>query len=237
MSHKEIISKDNLEKYLMELAKQYKKISGRKMPAEIVIIGGASILINYGFRYATEDIDAMIASSSAMKDAIYKTAEKLGLPDDWINTDFKFTTSFSNNIPLYSKHYKTFCNIVDVRTISAEYLLAMKLKAARPYKHDMSDIVGILLEEYNRGNLITKEMIEIASKNLYGKYECDKKINEWLNKLLESKNFKEEYEKYKDEEKEISKAITQFRNENPDFKVNHENVRDLAEKLKKKMNK
>ena len=40
------------------------------MPAEITLIGGASILVNYGFRASTYDVDALIQASSAMKDAI-----------------------------------------------------------------------------------------------------------------------------------------------------------------------
>lgn len=239
MSHnKEIISKDNLESYLLELSKQYKKISGRKMPAEIVIIGGASIIINYGFRFSTEDIDAMIASSSAMKDAIYKTAEKLGLPDDWINTDFKFTDSFSNNIPLYSKYYKTFSNIVQVRTLNAEYLLAMKLLAARIYKYDLSDIVGILNEERKSGNNITKEKIFDAGKKLYGTtFKIEERTERWLDSVLDSKDLENEYLKYRNEEKKISESITEFKKENPEVIVDHKSVKTIAEEIRRKLEK
>ena len=47
------MKKENLEKYLMELAKEFKKKNRKAMPAEIVLIGGASVLINYGFREST----------------------------------------------------------------------------------------------------------------------------------------------------------------------------------------
>lgn len=43
-------TKDNLDNYLKELAKEYRKLVGKNMPAEIILIGGASILTNYGFR-------------------------------------------------------------------------------------------------------------------------------------------------------------------------------------------
>ena len=40
------------------------------MPAEIILVGGAAILVNYGFRAMTTDIDAIIHAASSMKNAI-----------------------------------------------------------------------------------------------------------------------------------------------------------------------
>lgn len=62
MSADKPITKENLDSYLKELAKEFRKKNGKKMPAEIVLIGGASILINYGFREMTYDMDAIIKS-------------------------------------------------------------------------------------------------------------------------------------------------------------------------------
>ena len=62
----------------------------------------------------------------------------------WINTDFMKTTSYTPNLVQYSRYYKTFSNILQIRTISAEYLVAMKLMSYREYKNDKSDIVGVL---------------------------------------------------------------------------------------------
>ena len=50
-------TKDNLDQYLKELSKEYRKRSGKIMPAEIILIGGASVVINYGFREMTYDSD------------------------------------------------------------------------------------------------------------------------------------------------------------------------------------
>lgn len=70
MSTDKPFTKDNLDSYLKELAKEFRKKNGTKMPAEIILIGGASVLINYGFREMTYDMDAIINSSGAMKEAI-----------------------------------------------------------------------------------------------------------------------------------------------------------------------
>ena len=44
-----VFTKDNIDTYLKALAKEYRRLGGRSLPAEIVLIGGASVLINYGF--------------------------------------------------------------------------------------------------------------------------------------------------------------------------------------------
>ena len=63
-------TKHNIDEYLKKLAKRFRKLNGSKIPAEIILVGGASVLINYGFREKSNDIDAIIQASSAMKDAI-----------------------------------------------------------------------------------------------------------------------------------------------------------------------
>ena len=63
-------TKENLDQYLKELAKEFRKRNGKSMPAEIILVGGASVIINYGFREMTYDMDALINAASSMKDAI-----------------------------------------------------------------------------------------------------------------------------------------------------------------------
>ena len=88
-----VFKKENLDNYLNELAKAYKKLGGKNTPAEIVLVGGAAILENYGFRDMTTDIDAVITAASSMKEAITKVGDKFNLPYGWINTDFVKTDS------------------------------------------------------------------------------------------------------------------------------------------------
>ena len=57
-------TKDNIDIYLKEVAKEYRKLGGKAMPADIILIGGASILINYGFRGATTDVDATTVATN-----------------------------------------------------------------------------------------------------------------------------------------------------------------------------
>lgn len=63
MSAENTITKD-MHFYLKELAKEFRKHNGKKTPAEIILVGGAAVLANYGFREMTTDIDALIVASS-----------------------------------------------------------------------------------------------------------------------------------------------------------------------------
>ena len=144
-------TKENLDMYLKELAKEFRKLNGKTMKAEITLVGGAAILVNYDFRNMTTDVDAIIHASSAMKDAIRHVGDKYDLPYGWLNADFMQTKSYSTRLNQFSVYYRTFSNVLTIRTISAEYLIAMKLRSGRKYKHDLSDIVGILAEHEKQG--------------------------------------------------------------------------------------
>jgi predicted nucleotidyltransferase len=91
-------NKTNLDTYFKELGKEFRKLNGKKIPAEIILIDGASILINYGFRETTNDVDAIIIASSAMKQAINNVGDRLDLPNNWLNKDFEQTDSYSSKL-------------------------------------------------------------------------------------------------------------------------------------------
>ena len=91
-------TKENIDTYLKEVAREYRRLVGKSMPAELILIGGASVLINYGFRNMTTDIDAQIFAASAMKDAINRVRDQHSLPIGWLNTDFTHTDSYSSKL-------------------------------------------------------------------------------------------------------------------------------------------
>jgi hypothetical protein len=226
-------TKDNLDFYLRELAKEFRRLNGKVMPAEIILIGGASVVANYGFRDLTYDIDALITASSVMKDAIKNTGEKLNLPTGWLNTDFVKTRSYSSELYRFSINYKTFSNILIVRTIASEYLIAMKLMSGRQYKYDLSDVVGILLEHQKRNAPITLAQIDKAFTDLYGSWTDAPKVSaEFLNDIFIDANYEQLYQKYRNEEKLARKALIYFQEQYHDIKTEG-NIQDILAKLKK----
>ena len=166
MSSEYNFTKEELNLYLKELGKEYRKRS--KEPVEIILVGGASVLINYNFRNSTNDADAYISNNKVIKEAMKAVAEKHKLSKKWLNDDFKKTDSFTPMIRNFSKKYKQYSNLLDIYTIDAEHLIAMKLVAGRDYKYDLSDIVGVLLEHEKAEKPITKELIIKAFIDLYG---------------------------------------------------------------------
>lgn len=236
MSAETPITKENLDTYLKELAKQFRKLNGKAMPAEITLIGGASILINYGFRDSTYDVDALIHASSAMKDAINYVTDTLGLPNGWLNEDFKNTKSYTPRLVNYSKYYRTFSNVLAVRTITGEYLVAMKLMAYRQYKHDISDIVGILREQQNSGDPLTFERIDKAVNDLYDSWEnLPKNAKNMIESILANEDMDALYEAYANEEAAAKNALITFEDKYPDV-LKEDNLADILNHLLKEQN-
>ena len=207
----DVFTKENIDIYLKELAKEFRKLNGKTMPAEIILVGGAAILTNYGFRNMTTDIDAVISSSSAMKDAINHVGDKYQLPNGWINKDFMRTSSYSPKIVQFSVFYKTFSNVLNVRTVNAEYLIAMKLRSGRKYKNDLSDIIGILSEHKKVGKPIELETIDLAVKNLYGGWEgFPKESKSFIENAIKNGNFEKPYSSVKTEELQAEDVLVNF---------------------------
>jgi hypothetical protein len=168
MSADTAFTKENLNECLKALAKEFRRRNGTAVPAEIILVGGASILANYGFREMTYDMDAVVSASAAMKEAVNAVGDQRSLRGGWLNTDFTRTKSYSDRLFEVSVYYRTFSNIVTVRTVAAEFLVAMKLMSGRRYKNDLSDIVGILWEHQKSGSPITWEAVDAAVCKLYG---------------------------------------------------------------------
>ena len=186
---KDNYSKNNLDDILKQLGKAYRKLNGTRMPAEIILVGGSAIIAGYGFRDSTTDLDACIQASSVMKEAINKVGDDNGLSNGWLNDDFKKTASYSDKIVQYSVPYRTFSNVLHVRTLPPEYIVAMKLASLRAYKHDKSDIVGLVKETG-----IEKDEVERAILDLYGSWENlqnHERAMEFIDTLYEEINNRE----------------------------------------------
>lgn len=236
MSSENLITRENMDTYLKAIAKQYRKLVKKAMPAEITLVGGASILINYGFRDSTYDIDALIHAASAMKDAINYVTDTMNLPNGWLNEDFKNTKSYTPRLLTYSKPYRQFSNSVTIRTISGEYLVAMKLMAFRQYKHDISDIVGILREHAHTGDPLTYERIETAVVNLYDGWEnLPIGALEVLQDILAHDDLDALYESYTAGESAAKSALITFGEQYPDV-LQEDNLDEILSHLMERQN-
>lgn len=229
-------SKSNLDHYFYELSKTYKKLGGKKMPAEIILIGGAAIIENYGFRDMTTDIDAIIHASSVMDEAIKQVGDQFDLPYGWLNSDFMKTSSYSKSLIKYASFYKVFNQVLTVRTVSAEYLIAMKLRSGRKYKNDLSDIIGILAEHEAKGDLITFEHIDTAIRNLYGSWDVIPEDSvKFINDTLSNGDYGALYSIVRQGEAEAKEILIEFQDDYPKV-LNENNMEDILKRLKEKRN-
>lgn len=230
-------TKENLDTYLKELAKEFRRLNGKRVPAEIVLVGGAAILTNYGFRDMTTDIDAIIHAASSMKDAINHVGDKFDLPNGWLNADFMHTGSYSPKLDEFSVYYKSFYGVLSVRTISAEYLIAMKLRSGRKYKNDLSDIISILAEHEKKGMPITLEKIDAAVKNLYGSWDSFPEDSKpFIENALNNGDFENVYASVKTNEIESKDILVNFEKDYPKV-AKESNINDILKTLKAKRNK
>lgn len=229
-------TKENLSGYLKELAKEYRKRVGKSMPAEIVLVGGAAVLANYGFRNMTTDVDAVIHAASSMKDAINCVGDKYGLPNGWLNTDFMYTSSYTPKLDQFSQYYRTFSNVLTIRTVTAEHLIAMKLRSGRKYKNDLSDILGILSEHEKRNEPISLDAIERAVKEMYGGWDSIPKDSiDFIQNVMQNGHYTEMFALTTAEEKNTKNTLISFEQHYPGV-ANSENLDSIIRKLKEKEN-
>ncbi len=227
-------SRSNLDHFLYLIAKEYKKQNRKNPNAELILIGGSSVIINYGFRDMTTDVDSIINASSNMKDIINKIADEQNLDKDWLNDDFKKTASYSSKLSKHSKFYKRFYNCLDVRTINDEYLIAMKLRSGREYKHDISDIIGIIKEISERGDVLTVEQINSAYTELYND-PLPEKATKLLNQIFSTPDYEDLYYSTVNDEAENHELLIDAQEKYKD-QLNQENVSQFLQGMKNKKN-
>jgi hypothetical protein len=96
--------------------------------AEIVIAGGAALVLLFEARKTTKDVDAYFVrpEASVIRAAAARVAQQLSLPDDWLNDGAKgYFVGLTSGAVLHHS------SSLVVRSVGIEQLLAMKLAAWR----------------------------------------------------------------------------------------------------------
>ena len=220
MQSKDKITRANAMDIIKRFAKEYRKALG-KAPAEIIIVGGGSIMLNYKFRDSTQDFDVILHAASGIKDVITRFADKNNL----------------DALMEVSRHYCWLNNkTLEIRTVSGIYLIAMKMKARRDYRNDISDAIGILIEEAEAGNTFFYDDIEAACHKLYHEAP-DPKTQELFHEIC-TKSIEELRNLYafqKTAESAIGDQLITYIKD--DVNINTKNVKEVAARIREKMNK
>jgi hypothetical protein len=96
--------------------------------AELIVVGGAALVLLFRARDSTKDVDALFVRPDAarIRQASARVAADLELPSDWLNDGAKgYLVGVSTGKVLYES------KSLFVRAASTEQLLAMKLAAWR----------------------------------------------------------------------------------------------------------
>ncbi len=124
--------------------------------------------------------------------------------------------------------------MLEVRTVDAEYLIAMKLCAGRQYKNDMSDIIGILSEHKKQGVPITLKQIENAYTNLYGSWNDAPEISKnFIEETINNGDYDKVYAEILNNEKKSKDILIQFEKDYPG-RANDDNIDEILKALEKK---
>ena len=75
-----------------ELARAFRNLDDLlETRQEVILLGGAAMILGYGLERATQDVDGFFPSAGAteLRDKIRQVASEMGLPDDWFNDTAK----------------------------------------------------------------------------------------------------------------------------------------------------
>ncbi|MDA8066071.1 MAG: hypothetical protein M0031_11350 [Thermaerobacter sp.] len=127
--------RDEVERYLRELAEE---LSARGREGEILLVGGAAMLLSIGNREATRDLAAYLGENpSDIREAARAVAARHELPEDWLNDAVKGFFFGTPPQELWAEYPG-----LRVFVAKPEYVLAMKAVAGRP--QDVQDLVALI---------------------------------------------------------------------------------------------
>lgn len=121
-----MLSRDDIRRALLALADELAAVSVR---CEVVVVGGAAVVLLYNAREATKDVDVLLLGGSdpvLVRRAVQRVAGALDLPDDWLNDAAK---GYVHGLALGEVLLDEPALLV--RALAPHQLLAMKLCAWR----------------------------------------------------------------------------------------------------------
>lgn len=129
---------EDIEKYLGELNDE---LCAADVKGEICLYGGAVMCLAFKARPATKDVDAIFEPVREVRRAAMKVADRHSLDVDWLNSAVKmFVVEHGKKILFDLPCLKVFIPEND-------YLLAMKVLAARADTPDLADIRFLIEKE------------------------------------------------------------------------------------------
>jgi hypothetical protein len=118
----------NRDAILSALRALSSRLERRDVVGEVNLLGGTAMVLGFQARQSTKDVDAVFAPAAIVREEARRVAGELGLPEDWLNDAAKGFVS-------PRAEYRVLADVdlpfLRVQVPTAEYLLAMKVIAAR----------------------------------------------------------------------------------------------------------
>jgi hypothetical protein len=113
---------------------------------DVCLYGGAVFTLVYGSRETTRDVDALVRPAADGKRLALVVAKEQSLPDDWLSDQVRqFLAAKEEKRKITEENFGPGLRVT---APTAAYLLALKLRAARPrlpgYAGDEADIEFLL---------------------------------------------------------------------------------------------
>lgn len=150
-----LMTKEEIERFLQCLSD---RLAEREIVGEIVLFGGAAMVLAHRARVSTKDVDAIFAPKDEIYQAAAEVSRDFGAPEGWLNDAVKgFVGEKTETIPLYDlPHLKVF-------VAAPEYLLAMKCMSMRIGK-DETDLRDIRILMDKLGLRTTESVLDIVER-------------------------------------------------------------------------
>jgi len=149
------MNKQDIEKYLRMVGLELQK---QGITSEMLLLGGAVMLIEVGNRGTTDDIDTyFLPDFAAVAKAAAVVAQREGLDDSWLNSAAAGFTYFFTRQP-DRKLWKEFPGL-RVYTASLEYIFTTKIMAGR-----FKDEVDIIALAEKLGVTNTEDVIALLTQ-------------------------------------------------------------------------
>jgi hypothetical protein len=170
------LSKEKIIKYLKELSDEMGK---QNLKGEILLFGGAAMVLAFNARPSTKDIDAIFRPKREIYAISKQIAETHLIPESWLNDSVK---GFLTNDSFEQKLYFRFENL-SVYIPDPDYLLAMKCISMRigMESSDVEDIKFLIRHLHIKKS---EKIIQIIEK-YYPKNQIPQKTFYAIEEILE----------------------------------------------------
>lgn len=166
------MTSEEIEQYLSELNDE---LVVQEVKGEICLYGGAVMCLAFKARPATKDIDAIFEPVREIRRAAAKVAERHNLTVGWLNFAVRiFVVEHEKRVLFDFSNLKVFVP-------ESDYLLAMKILAARADTSDLDDI-RFLISDLQIETV--EQAVEIV-QNYYPKKEIKPETRFLLEEILE----------------------------------------------------